>query len=322
MRTLLCDLLGIEHPIIQAPMGSCTSAEMAAAAANSGALGSIATLGRERPAILRDLANIRSLTNKPFSVNHVPQSLDEAAFEETLTLKPAVISFSLGDPGELVLRAKWAGALTMIQVTTVEQAELAVEREIDVIIAQGGEAGGYGGTISTMVLVPQVVTAVAPVPVVAAGGIVDGRGLAAALMLGAVGVNIGTRFVASQESPASDTWKAAILAAQSQDAIKGEVFNVLNPNPGTEGFLTVPRSLRTPFLDTWNDHLEQASVQAEHLRKDTETLHQAGRGHEVVLSAGQGAGAIDQLKSIAEIVSEMISQAEVALTSAHQFLAG
>jgi enoyl-[acyl-carrier protein] reductase II len=320
LRTPLCDVLGIEYPVIQAAMGSCTSADMAAATANAGGLGSIATLSRDRAAILRDLSTIRSLTDKPFAINFVPQSLDEAAFEEALALKPAVISFALGDPGELVLRAKWAGAKTMLQVTTVEQAELAAERQIDVIIAQGTEAGGFGGQISTMVLVPQVVDAVAPIPVVAAGGIFDGRGLAAALALGAVGVNMGTRFVASRESPASDAWKIAILAAQSQDAIKAGVLNVLDPNPGTEGFGTVLRSLRTPFLDEWNDRLDDASTQVQSLIAETGALHEAGRGYEVVLTAGQGAGAIRELKSIETIIGEIVSEAESVLEKAAQFV--
>ena len=108
----------------------------------------------------------------------------------------------------------------MVQVTTVGQAVQAAERGVDVIIAQGSEAGGYGGTISTMALVPQVVDAVSPIPVVAAGGIYDGRGIAAAFMLGAVGVNMGTRFLASKEAPIDDDWKQAIIEAHSEDAVK------------------------------------------------------------------------------------------------------
>jgi nitronate monooxygenase/enoyl-[acyl-carrier protein] reductase II len=139
----------------------------------------------------------------------------------------------------------------MIQVTTVAQAIEAAGRGADVIIAQGGEAGGYGGIVSTMALVPQVVDVVSPIPVVAAGGIFDGRGIAAAFMLGAVGVNMGTRFLASKEAPIEDAWKAAIAAAQSEDAVKVEVLNEIQPLPGTGGYGTVLRSLRTPFMDEW-----------------------------------------------------------------------
>src|SRR6185369_3595766 len=125
-----------------------------------------------------------------------------------------------------------AGSRFVAQVHTPQQAERAAEAGADAIIAQGGEAGGFGGTISTLALVPQVVDAVAPVPVLAAGGIADGRGLAAALVLGAQGVNIGTRFLASVEAPIPDEWKQAILAVSSQDAIKAEFWPDIFPPMG------------------------------------------------------------------------------------------
>jgi enoyl-[acyl-carrier protein] reductase II len=117
-----------------------------------------------------------------------------------------------------------------------------------VIIAQGGESGGYCGEVSTMALVPQVVDAVAPIPVVAAGGIFDGRGVAATLMLGAAGVNLGTRFIATTEAPAPNEWKQAITAARSKNAIKVDVLNDISPIPGSRGFPTIPRSLPTAFF--------------------------------------------------------------------------
>ena len=209
LRTALCDVLGIDVPIILAAMGgTASSAEFAAAASNEGALGSIGSLFRTNAAIKRDIDVVKELTNRNFAVNHIPPTLDADAFRHTLAARPAVISFALGDPGDLVRQAHDVGSKVMIQVTTVAQAIEAAERGADVIIAQGGEAGGYGGVVSTMALVPQVVDAVSPVPVVAAGGIFDGRGIAAALMLGAVGVNIGTRFLASREAPIEDAWKA------------------------------------------------------------------------------------------------------------------
>jgi nitronate monooxygenase/enoyl-[acyl-carrier protein] reductase II len=315
LKTTLCDLLGIEHPIILAPMGSATSAAFAAAVSNAGGLGSIATLGRSTAAIMQDLNSIRNLTSRPFAVNHVPQTLDEEAFAATLDLHPAVISFALGDPGDLVNRAHDVGAKVMLQVTTVAQAILAAERGVDVVVAQGGEAGGCGGEIGTFPLVPQVVDAVAPVPVVAAGGIFDGRGLAAALLLGAVGVNLGTRFLASQEAPIEEGWRQAILAARSEDTVKAAALNAISPLPGTAGFGTVLRSIRTPFLDEWNPKLDEARDRHDQLLAEMAAAVQAGRRHEFLATAGQSAGGIDDALPVAAIIARLISEAEAAFAS-------
>jgi nitronate monooxygenase/enoyl-[acyl-carrier protein] reductase II len=201
----------------------------------------------------------------------------------------------------------------MLQVTTVTQAKQAAERGVDVIIAQGWEAGGYCGDVSTLALVPQVVDAVSPIPVVAAGGIFDGRGIAAALMLGAAGVNIGTRFIASQESPASSRWKQAIVGAQSEDSFKAEVLNDITPLPGTAGFGTVLRSLHTPFLDEWSAKREEARRESENLKRQVFTTHQAGRQHDTLLTAGQTAGGISEVLPVAEIMRRLIAETEAAL---------
>ena len=231
-----------------------------------GGLGGIGSLFRATAAIKRDIDVVRKLTSRPFAINHIPQTLDAEAFRYTLEARPAVISFALGDPGDLVRQAHDAGSLVMLQVTTVAQAAQAAERGVDVIIAQGSEAGGYCGKVSTMTLVPQVVDAVSPIPVVAAGGIFDGRGIAAALMLGAAGVNLGTRFIASKEAPIADEWKQAIAGAKSEDVIKADVLNDISPLPGTAGFGTVLRSLHTPFLDEWSAKREEARRERDRLR--------------------------------------------------------
>ena len=202
----------------------------------------------------------------------------------------------------------------MIQVTTVAQAIEAAERGADVIIAQGGEAGGYGGIVSTMVLVPQVVDVVSPIPVVAAGGIFDGRGIAAAFMLGAVGVNIGTRFLASKEAPIEEAWKVAITAAQSEDAVKVEVLNDIQPLPGTAGYGTVNRSLRTPFTDEWGAKREEARRERERLWAEIQTSLRVGRRRETLLTAGQTSGGIKEILSVAEIIRQLITEAETALS--------
>jgi hypothetical protein len=205
-------------------------------------------------------------------------------------------------------------ARVMLQVTTVAQAVQAAGRAVDVIIAQGGESGGYCGEVSTMALVPQVVDAVSPIPVVASGGIFDGRGIAAALMLGAVGVNLGTRFIASREAPGSEEWKQAILHANSEDSIKVEVLNDISPVPGAVGFGTVLRSLRTPFLDEWSGKREEA--RRDHLREEILATHQAGRPHETLLTAGQTAGGVKEILPLAEIMRRLVTETEAALSRA------
>src|SRR5215510_9574896 len=316
LKTPLCDALGIDVPIILAAMGSASSGEFAAAVSNQGGLGSIGSLFRTTAAVKRDIDVVRELTNRHFAVNHIPPTLDGDAFRYTLAARPAVISFALGDPGDLVQQAHDVGAKVMVQVTTVGQASQAAERGVDVIIAQGGEAGGYGGSVSTMTLVPQVVDAVSPIPVVAAGGIFDGRGIAAAMMLGAVGVNLGTRFIASTEAPAPDEWKQAITAAKSEDAIKVDVLNDISPLPGTVGFHTVLRSLHTAFVDEWSAKREAARRDRARLRDQIVSTTQAGRPHECLLTAGQTAGGINEVLSVGDIMRRLIAETEVALSRA------
>jgi len=316
LKTPLCDLFGIELPIILAPMGTCTSAELAAAVSNNGGLGGIGSLFRTTAAVKRDIDAVKKLTNKPFAINHIPQTLDPELFRHALAARPAVISFALDDPGDLVRQAHDAGSLVMLQVTTVAQATQAAERGVDVIIAQGGEAGGYCGELSTMTLVPQVVDAVSPIPVVAAGGIFDGRGIAAALMLGAAGVNLGTRFIATQEAPAPEEWKQAIAQARSEDAIKVDVLNDISPLPGTAGFGTVLRSLHTPFLDEWSAKREEARRNRERLRQQIVSTTQAGQPHATLLTAGQSAGGIKDIPSVAELMRRLVAETEAALSRA------
>jgi nitronate monooxygenase/enoyl-[acyl-carrier protein] reductase II len=223
IRTSLRELFGIEHPIIQAGMGPFGSgAELAAAVSNAGALGTIGAAARSAEDLKGQLARVKHLTDRPYIVNLVFTAVNDWNIPMILESAPPIISFALGDPKDLVKRAHEAGIKFIQQVHTVKQADLVAERGVDVIIAQGTEAGGFTGLLSTMALVPQVVDAVSPIPVLAAGGIADGRGIAAAVMLGAQGVNMGTRFLASAEANISDDWKQAILAAQSEEAVKAE----------------------------------------------------------------------------------------------------
>jgi enoyl-[acyl-carrier protein] reductase II len=314
LKTPLCDLLGIDVPIILAPMGTCTSAELAAAVSNEGGLGGIGTLFRTTAAVKRDIDVVRKLTSRPFAINHIPQTLDLEAFRYTLEARPPVISFTLANPGDLVRQSHKAGSLVMLQITTVEQAIQGAELGVDVIIAQGSESGGYCGDVSTMVLVPQVVDAVSPIPVVASGGIFDGRGIAAALTLGAAGVNLGTRFIASKEAPAPESWKRAITAAKSEDAIKVDVLNDISPLPGTVGFGTVLRSLHTDFLDEWSAKRDEARRECDRLRQQIMSTTQAGQPDATLLTAGQTAGGVKEILPVAEIMRRLVAETEAALS--------
>ena len=222
------------------------------------------------------------------------------------------MAFALDDAGHLIQRVHDAGCLAMQQVHTVEQAERAAEHGADLIVAQGGEAGGYGGAVSTLALVPQVVDAVDPVPVLAAGGIADGRGIVAALVLGAVGVNLGTRFLAASESPVGDGYREAIRRSASQDWVQVDYHNVVRPNPGTLGYGTRVRLLRTEFTERHEgllhgERLSSADVQAEML-----TAIEQGRIDDLFVSAGQSAGLVDEIETAADIVRRLLAEADDA----------
>lgn len=314
LHTPICDLLGIEWPIIQAGMGPFTSAELVAAVSNAGALGSLSGGGRTAQSLREHLARTRELTDRPFAVNFTLSAVppDPDAFTLALVAKPRLISFALGDPDESVKRAHDAGTLVMHMVTTTQQAYRAAERGVDIIIAQGSESGGFGGPVAGLVLIPQVVDAVRPVPVIAAGGIADGRGLAAALVLGAQGVNIGTRFLASTEAPISERWKQAILAAESQDAIRAEFWNDIFPTSGL-AYSVTPRALRSPFIDEWQNRRDVAKQEAERLRGEVGAAVAQGRLGEIFPFTGQTAGLIKDILPAAEIVHRLVAEAAEAL---------
>lgn len=316
LRTLLCDLLQIEIPVIQGAIGGPwdASAQMIAAVSNAGGLGSIAATLKSPEHVRRQIAEVRDLTDKPFAVNHTRRPFNEEVFQATLRARPPVISFALGDPADLVQRAHDAGAKFLQQVTTVSQARIAAAAGVDVIIAQGADAGGFSGSVGTMSLVTQVVDAVAPTPVVAAGGIADGRGLAAALMLGAVGVNIGTRFLASVECGISEEWKSLILASESEQVVKIDFAEYVVPSMTEGGWPAVPRSLRTAFIDEWNARLPDVPANAQRLRTELDAAMQGGQAHRLIPLAGQSAGQVHEILPVAAILRDLVEGAEEALS--------
>lgn len=315
LRTALCDLLKIDMPIIQAPMGGAATGRLAAAAANAGALGSIAALRMSTDVLRGEIEAAHERTNSPFAVNHGLTIFDEEAFQATLDARPAVVSFALGDPGDLVARAHDVGAIVIQQVVTVRAAVQAAANGVDAIVAQGAEAGGNTGVISTLELVPLVVDAVHPVPVIAAGGIADGRGLAAALALGAQGANMGTRFLASREAEIAEGWKEMIVAAGPSDIMKLDAWTAVYP-PAPGDYATVPSVIRTPFAERVQAAWHAGTLDADEMRRQLAAAALEGRQYELVAMAGQSVGLIDAILPIDELLPRIIAEAVEALRSA------
>jgi enoyl-[acyl-carrier protein] reductase II len=315
LRTPVCEVLGIEVPIMQAAIWPATAPELVAAVSEVGGLGSIGSVFESAENVRAQIARVRELTGRPFAVNHVVPLLEEEAFEATVEAEPAVISLALGDPGGLVERAHAVGAKVVHQVHTVKQARRAAELGVDVIIAQGSEAGGQGMAlgVGTMALIPQVVDAVAPIPVLAAGGVADGRGLAAALVLGAQGANVGTRFLASEEASADESWKRAILEAESEDVIRFEAWKEIFPPAGGGAYETVPRVIRTSFVEEWQRRSGEVRREAERLRSEVISVVRQRKPHELVPFTGQTAGLVHEVLPAAQIVGGMVEEAEQAL---------
>jgi enoyl-[acyl-carrier protein] reductase II len=310
-------LLGMKVPITQAAIWSATAPELVAAVCEAGGLGSMGAVFESAESVQRQIARVREITPRPFAVNHVVPLLDEAAFRATLEAKPTVVSFALGYPGDLVGRAHDAGAKVIHQIHTVGQARKAAELGVDVIIAQGSEAGGQGMAlgVGAMALLPQVADAVDPIPVLAA----DGRGLAAALVLGAQGANVGTRFLASEEASAEEGWKRMILQSESEDVVRFDAWEGIFPPAGGGAYATVPRVLPTPFVKAWLGRTQEARREAEQLREEVLSAIRGRTTHEVLPFSGQTAGLVHDILPAKEIVVRMVAEADLALTRAAGF---
>lgn len=316
LRTPLCDLLGIDVPVILAPFGPWEQVELAAAVCQSGGLGSLGTAVRTVPELRAQWTALRERTDRPFAINHTGRPFDPEAFAATVAFGPAAISFHMGIPADLIQQAHDEGITWLQTVGEVEAAEQAVAAGADVLIAQGGEAGGNAGWISTMVLVPAVADVAGDVPVVAAGGIADGRGLAAALALGAQGVCLGTRFLATTEMTIDAAWKQRIVSGHALDAVKVTNSERIMP-PFTlpqPGLPAAPRALRT----TLTDRLEQdpSAVDAEQIRARLLADLRRGGGHDTLPFTGQSAELIHDIPAASDLMARLVTDAEHALRGA------
>jgi NAD(P)H-dependent flavin oxidoreductase YrpB (nitropropane dioxygenase family) len=306
LHTPVCDLLGIDVPIVQAGMARYTTPELVAAVSNAGGLGIIGGLGRTPDELRSEIRLVRELTSRPFGVNHVICQLDRAAVEMTLAQRVPILSLSWGRATELTFQAHEAGIKVIHMVTTPEEAGLVASDGADVVVAQGSEGGGHVGVMSTLPLVPLVVDVVGGVPVLAAGGIADGRGLAAALMLGAQGALIGTRFLATPEARGLGHSKDVILNALGSQTVASKFYDDVMGLvwPGA-----LVRAIKHPLLEEWGDRPQEWALASDELRPALEGALAAG---DFVL-AGESAGLVHDIVPAAQLVSRIAHEAKVRL---------
>jgi NAD(P)H-dependent flavin oxidoreductase YrpB (nitropropane dioxygenase family) len=314
LRTRICELLGIEHPIVLGGMGTATSPELVAAVSAAGGLGVLGATRQSPADVAREAEAIRAATAKPFGLNLLLFLERPGQYEGLLAARPRVVSTAWPnveqDLATYVARAHAIGALLMHMVSTVAEAKAAARAGVDVIVAQGTEGGGHIGLMGTMPLVPMVVSAVAPVPVLAAGGVADGRGLAAALALGADGVLLGTRFLATDEAPIAKGFKQAILESDGHDTLVTDIPDVANGQVWPGAYVRVRRNR---FIEEWQGRGNELRRQRTEVSAQLRQAAQAGDPDRGAIMIGQTAGLIDRVEPAAEIVRQISRDAEAIL---------
>ncbi len=295
LRTRITELLGIEYPIVQAPMGWIARAQLASAVSNAGGLGIIETSSGELDAVRDEIRRMRDLTDKPFGVNIAQLFVrDPSIVEFVVDQGVRFVTTSAGDPTRYTAQLKDAGLTVFHVVPTLAAALKAVDAGVDGLVVEGGEGGGFKNPrdVATMVLLPLVCSKVS-VPVIAAGGICDGRSMAAAFALGAEGVQMGTRMVSAAESPVHDNWKRAIVAATDTDTVFLNRFS----RPG----LRALRTERTSRLER-QDHvgMEEFGTAMD--------LYFGGDMEASIALSGQVAGRIDAVRPVAEIIADTVRE--------------
>ncbi|MGA0601032.1 NAD(P)H-dependent flavin oxidoreductase [Caulobacter sp. KR2-114] len=300
----ITELLGVEYPIVQAPMGWIARAQLASAVSNAGGLGVIETSSGRLDEVREEVRKMRTLTSKPFGVN----------IAQAFVRDPDIVSFvvdqgvkfvttSAGDPNRYCSALKAAGLTVFHVVPSLAAALKAIEAGVDGLVVEGGEGGGFknGRDVASMVLLPLVCSRV-KVPVIAAGGIVDGRTMLAAFALGAEGVQMGTRMVSAAESPVHGNWKTAILEAKETDTV---FLNRFGPGPAL-------RALRTEKTSAY-EKTPPENIMAEF--GNALDLYFGGDMEASIALSGQVAGRIDEIKPVAQVIAETVAEFEAELAA-------
>jgi nitronate monooxygenase len=314
LSTAFTELFGIRHPIALAPMGGSAGGALAAAVSNGGGLGLLGGGGGDRDWLSRELPLVAEATTKPWGIGFQSWAIDPAVVESALRQAPAAVMLSFGDPRPFTRLVRQAGVPLILQVTDLAETRQALDEGADVIIAQGTEAGGHGARRgwSTLAFTPAVVDLAAPVPVLAAGGIADGRGVAAALALGAAGALIGTRFLATAEALADPEAKKAIVEGHGEDTERSSVLDIARGSRWPLEYTA--RTLGHPFLDQWREREADLAADPDARRAYQDAVARGDLPEPVW--ASQAIELINDLPSAADLVGLLAAQAEEALTRA------
>jgi nitronate monooxygenase len=314
LRTAFTELFAIRHPIALAPMGGAAGGALTAAVSNGGGLGLLGGGSGDRDWLARELP-IAAGASGPWGVGFQSWAVDAGTVERALEYRPRAVLLSFGDPRPFAALVRRSGALLIIQVTDLDEARQAVDLGADVIVAQGTEAGGHGARRgwSTLPFVPAVVDLASPVPVLAAGGIADGRGVAAALALGAAGALVGTRFLATAEALESPAAKKAIVEGCGEDTERSSVLDIARGSRWPRQYTA--RTLAHPFLDAWRDREGELAASAEGRRAYQDGVARGELPGEPVW-ASQAIGLITDLPPAADLVAALAAQAADALDRA------
>jgi len=322
LHTRICDLLGIDFPIINAPMAGTATAALATAVSKAGAFGMIGSgLDKDPSWIKEQIQAVREKTSLPFGVGFISSAPGiEKVIEAALDAKVAAISHSFADPTPFINQAKGSGVKVFAQVQTMADARKAVAAGADIIIAQGSEAGGHTSHLGTLSFVRAVVKIAGGIPVVAAGGIADGPGLAAALMLGAEGAWIGTRFVASLEWAGPEWAKGQVVIADADDTILTKVYDLVNDSPFP--LEVCDRVIANSFTQRWHGREAEMMTRQAELREEVATASAAGDATTAPVRAGAASGLIRSIEPASYILREIVSEAEDILKNRPQKLLG
>ena len=315
LRTRFTDLLGLDYPVMSAPMSNHSGGQLAAAVSLAGGLGTFGGTNDFGPEWLRQqIADIRSRTSRPFGVGFITQLIEYNAtnIEIALEERVPVFIFSFADPDPWVRRARDAGAVTICQVQSLELAQQAVDAGADALLAQGNEAGGHTGEINLLPLLVELVERYPHLPVLAAGGITTGRALAGVLGAGGEGASLGTAMLTTPEAvEVPETFKERIILSDGQDSTFTRLYDLLGTRPWPEGI--AGRVYRNRLVREWDGRDADVLARREELASDVAAARANGDTELSAVYMGQGAGHVNAIRPAADVMRDICGGAESIL---------